>query len=65
MAFFRFGSLNIQSKGIPKNKATVHTLKKKCFQRKNGNIEKPLNILEWKKLYTYISGKENTIMENV
>lgn len=27
-------------------------------------IEKPLNILEWKKLYTYISGKENRIMGN-
>lgn len=27
-------------------------------------IEKPLNILEWKKVYTYINGKENMIMQN-
>ena len=38
---------------------------KKCSQRRIYTIKKPLNILEGKKLYTYISGKENMIMENI
>ena len=47
------------------NKQTLQVIYKKCSQRRIYTIKKPLNILEGKKLYTYISGKENMIMENI